>query len=89
MQILAQITWTDWIGLVGTVIILAAYFATQVRYLSSDDLAFPVANLIGAALILFSLWYDFNLASFLLEVSWVLISLVGIVSAIRSRGRRG
>jgi len=84
-----QITWTDWIGLAGTAIILAAYFATQVRYLSSDDLAFPVANLIGAALILFSLWYDFNLASFLLEVSWVAISLVGIVGALRSRGRRG
>ena len=86
---LSSITWTDWIGLAGTALILIAYFATQIRYMSSDDLAFPVFNLIGAALILFSLWYDFNLAFFLLEASWVVISLIGIVGAIRSRGTRG
>jgi hypothetical protein len=45
----------DLAGLVGAVIIMAAYFANQQRWLPSDDWRFPGANLVGASLILVSL----------------------------------
>jgi hypothetical protein len=41
--------------------------------------------LVGALLILISLLYNFNLASAIIEVFWILISLWGIVNWFRSR----
>jgi hypothetical protein len=38
-------------GLVGTTIILVAYFANQQRWLRSEDWRFPAANLLGSMLI--------------------------------------
>jgi len=77
--------WVDVIGSVGTLIVVAAYFATQMRYLNSNDLLFPVANLVGSLLIAYSLTHHFNLASALMEVFWIAISLLGIVQWLRAR----
>jgi hypothetical protein len=44
---------------------------------------FPFLNLIGAAAILCPLiWGQFNLAPFLIETAWVLISIYGIYRAV-------
>jgi hypothetical protein len=37
-----------------------------------------VLNGLGALFILYSLWFDFNLSAFLIELIWLLISLVGL-----------
>jgi hypothetical protein len=71
----------DLAGLVGAVIIMAAYFANQQRWLPSDDWRFPGANLVGASLILVSLWFDWNLPSFVIELAWALVSILGVVRA--------
>ncbi len=83
-HIFTALSWVDFIGTFGTLIVAAAYFATQMRYLNSDDLLFPAANLIGSALIGFSLFFNFNLASALMEVFWIAISLVGIRKALKA-----
>lgn len=77
--------WSDAIGVTGTVITLAAYLATQMRWLNSDDIRFPVINLIGSVMIGISLFFSFNLASALMEVSWMTISLLGIWQWARAR----
>jgi hypothetical protein len=38
-------------------------------------------NTIGAILILISLYYDWNLASFVMEVIWLSLSLYGVINA--------
>jgi hypothetical protein len=81
-----SVTWFDAVGIAGTVMIAATYLATQLRRLSSDELAFPLLNLIGALLILVSLSATFNLASALMEGFWIAISLVGIRRWWRERG---
>lgn len=73
--------YVDVIGTAGTLIVVAAYFGTQMRYINSDDLVFPVLNLVGSLLIGFSLLHNFNLASALMEVFWIAISLLGIFRA--------
>ncbi|MEL6607933.1 MAG: hypothetical protein AAFO93_03385 [Pseudomonadota bacterium] len=78
-------TIADIIGVLGTVFIVAAYFASQVGYMSSQDLAFPVVNLIGACLILYSLMFSWNLPSVLMEGFWIVISIIGIVGHYRRR----
>lgn len=79
----------DTIGIAGVLCILAGYFLIQSGRLTSDDLPFPVMNLVGASLILVSLTHTFNLASFVIELAWIAISLYGIVKILRSRRGSG
>ena len=71
----------DLAGLLGALVIMAAYFANQQRWLLSDDWRFPAANLVGSSLILVSLWFDWNLPSFVIELAWALVSILGVVRA--------
>lgn len=66
---LETLTLADAVGSFGALVVVAAYFATQMRMLNSDDLAFPVVNLVGSILILYSLLENFNLASMLIDSS--------------------
>ncbi|WP_282120956.1 CBU_0592 family membrane protein [Ruegeria atlantica] len=80
-----SLTFVDAIGSFGALIVVAAYFATQMRMMNSDDLAFPMVNLIGSILIVFSLMQNFNLASMLIEGFWIIISVIGIIQYFRLR----
>jgi hypothetical protein len=75
----------DIIGLLGVFLILLAYFLLQIERLASDDLRYPVLNLLGALMILVSLTHTFNLASFVIEIAWIAISLFGIAKILRRR----
>lgn len=77
--------WFDAVGISGVAIILIVYYLLQIERMRSDDLIYSVANLVGALLIVVSLYYRFNLASFVIEVFWILISLIGIVRYFRKR----
>lgn len=88
LEIIGSLGWVDVVGTTGTLIVVAAYFATQLRYLNSDDLLFPAVNLAGSLLIAFSLIFNFNLASALMEVFWIAISIFGIVQCLRQRQTR-
>ncbi len=78
----------DTAGVIGAAIIIAAYFANQQRWLDSEDWRYPSANLIGAALILVSLYADWNFPSAVMEGFWVAISLYGLVKRVGRQGRR-
>ncbi|KIC40336.1 permease [Ruegeria sp. ANG-R] len=80
-----SLTFIDAIGSFGALIVVVAYFATQMRMMNSDDLAFPVVNLVGSVLIVFSLMQNFNLASMLIEGFWIIISVIGIIQHFRLR----
>jgi hypothetical protein len=67
------------IGLAGSVAVLAAYLLLQLGRLGRTDLRFLILNLFGAAGILFSLAFAFNLSATLIEAVWFAISLFGIV----------
>ena len=69
----------DVAGLIGSAIVIIAYFATQAGWFSANDPRFAWANLVGAALIIASLTMDWNLAAFVMEIFWILISIFGLV----------
>ncbi len=75
---MTEFSLSDVIGVCGTLMVGMIYLATQMRWINSDDLMFPLVNLIGSLLIGFSLYHDFNLAAALMEGLWVVISLLGI-----------
>ncbi|NDF12046.1 MAG: hypothetical protein EB060_04425 [Proteobacteria bacterium] len=76
------------LGLLGVGITLLAYYLMQSGKVDGHSVQYPVLNLSGALLILISLLLDWNLASFLINSSWVLISLYGIYLA-RKEAKEG
>jgi hypothetical protein len=75
----------DLLGVIGSLIIIAAYFATQRGWVEASDWRFPLANLIGALLILLSLMVAWNLAAFVMEIFWLAISIYGLVRSATAR----
>lgn len=72
-------------GIIGTAIIVGAYFANQQDWLSSRDWRFTLANLIGALLILSSFYAEWNLPSVVIELFWAAISLYGLLRSLLRR----
>ena len=73
----------DLLGLIGVVIIVVTYLFLQLGKLSSNALAYSLMNAIGASFIVLSLLVNFNLSALLMEVFWVLISLLGVYRYFR------
>ena len=77
---LASLHWPDVAGLVGVIVILAAYAAATTGRLHPKGALSLAANLGGASLILVSLLAGrFNLSAAIVEAAWALIALSGLV----------
>jgi paired small multidrug resistance pump len=74
-------------GVVGSALIMVAYAANQQEWLSARDWRYSVVNLLGALLILWSLYHDWNLAAAVMEIFWVAISLYGLWRALGLKRR--
>lgn len=79
------LTLADLVGTSGTLMVAIAYSLTQLRRLRATDWAFPATNLVGSILISFSLYHHFNLASVLMELFWMVISIFGLYRSIVER----
>jgi paired small multidrug resistance pump len=84
-----NLTWFDLAGFVGVLLIVIAYLLLQLGKLPSSAPAFSLLNAIGAFLVMFSLVFDFNLAAFLMEAFWFLISLFGFLRIVFSQSATG
>lgn len=68
----------DIIGILGVIFILIAYTLFQFERIDPKGFWYSFLNLIGASLILYSLLFSWNLASVIIEIFWILISIYGI-----------
>ena len=75
--------WHDFAGNLGVLLIVGSYFWMQLGRISGQSVAYSLANACGAALILVSLYFDFNLSAVVIEVFWLVISVMGAVLALR------
>lgn len=75
--------WHDFIGNVGVVLIITTYLLLQVGKMQSRQVAYSLINAIGAVFVIVSLYYDFNLSSFIIEIFWLAISSIGIVRFVK------
>ncbi len=78
-------SWHDLAGLIGVGLIVFAYLLLQLNKLPSSAPSFSLLNAIGALLVIVSLIFDFNLAAFLMEAFWFLLSLFGLLRPILSK----
>jgi hypothetical protein len=73
----------DSTGVLGVIILLIAYFLLQTNKLKGRDYSYSCLNLIGSLMILYSVFYSWNLAAFIIEIAWALISLYAIWSRFK------
>ncbi len=75
----------DLLGIAGVSIILITYFLLQIGKIKLEQVLYSFLNLIGSLLIFISLLFSWNLASFIIEVAWIFISLYGIIKSLKRR----
>ncbi len=78
----------DAAGLVGVLLILAAYAGAQAGRLEPRRAPALLMNLAGASLIILSLAFRFNLSAFLMEAAWAVVAIFGLIR-LAVRRRRG
>ena len=67
------------LGGVGVSCFLLAFYMLQKNAWKHDSAIYLMFNLVGALLVLCSLWIDWNLSAFVLEAIWALISIWGLI----------
>ena len=82
---LADFTIIDWLGVLGSLIIAGAYLAVSRGWVDARRPAFNLLNLIGAVLVLTSLYERPNAGAILIEVLWMLIALYALLGIFLRR----
>jgi len=70
------------IGTLGSMLIVVTYLLLQLRRMEVTELRYSFLNAAGAGFILYSLSVEFNLAAFLIESFWLLISFIGLARVL-------
>src|SRR5436305_13209230 len=76
---------SDLAGFIGVLLIVVAYLLLQLDKLPSSSPRYSLMNAAGALLIIVSLVFKFNLSAFIMEVFWLLISLLGLWRSLIAR----
>lgn len=75
------------LGIFGVFLVLLAYLLLQLNKMKADWISYSLLNTVGSALILVSLYYYWNLASGVIEIAWLAISLYGLIKALHKSFR--
>ncbi len=86
MSIFAQLA--DIVGIIGVSLVLLAYYLLSTHRLTAHAMKYQLLNFSGAWLILYSLYFHWNTASVVIEISWITISVLGMYRCYRAK-RRG
>lgn len=79
----------DFVGLIGVSFVVGTYFLSQMGRMAVNQPLYPVLNGLGSLLILVSLYFTFNAASFVIELFWLAISAAGLIRSLRARSKSG
>jgi hypothetical protein len=71
------------IGVVGFLAYALAFGSVQLGLLDGNSTAYSLGNVLAASLVAISLIAEFNLASALIQFSWISIGLTGLVLRAR------
>lgn len=66
-------------GIAGFFFYIFAFGAVQFDWLNGNSTLYSICNIVAASLVAVSLIADFNLASALIQGSWILIGFTGLI----------
>lgn len=76
---------SDHVGIIGVLLTLWGYYLLNMNKVTATSLVYVWLNLVGSSLLLYSLLFHWNLASVLIEIAWIWISLIGLYRALKAR----
>ncbi len=82
-----QISAAEALGLSGAILYSIGYLLAAYDRLPSQSPVYYATKLAAASLVLISLWQDFNLASAVIQVFFIAVSLIGILRHFSPRSR--
>ncbi|MFT5799491.1 MAG: hypothetical protein ACI84R_003568 [Candidatus Azotimanducaceae bacterium] len=68
----------EWMGVAGFICYIVAFGSVQIGKLDGNSTAYSLINVVAASLVAMSLFAEFNLASALIQSSWILIGVTGL-----------
>ena len=90
------LAWYDLAGLLGSAMVLLAFFLLQAGRLGGESIGYQFANLFGAVFILVSIFGPAPalkdvISTTVMQLAWMAISIYGLVRGLRRRlpWRRG
>lgn len=86
---LSAITASDAIGLLGVAAYLLAHGLVQFGRIRLSGTRYAGLNILGSLLLLYSQIGNFNLASFVSQAIWLVLTVAGFWHAARARGAGG
>ncbi len=78
-ELFTDIDLANAIGIVGVSLYIANYTALQTGFVRGQGYVYPTVCLVAACCVLASLMQNFNLSSAVIQVTWIAISIIGIV----------
>ncbi len=73
----------EWVGVAGFVCYILAFGSVQFGKMDGNSTAYSLANIVAASLVAISLFAEFNLASALIQSTWIAVGVVGITLRAR------
>ncbi len=73
------------LGFTGTFLYLLAYGLLCKQSISGDSVTYLVMNLLAASLVCVSLIKYWNAPAFVIQASWILISVYGLINRARNK----
>lgn len=77
----------NWLGYLGVAFYLFSYSLLQAGFLRGSGYLYTIFNLVAATLVLFSLSVSFNLSAAIIQIFWIVISLIGLARMVISNYR--
>ena len=81
-------TLVDLIEIVGSLLILAAFGASQLRKLDAHSVSYLLLNIAGAGILAVIAAAHRSWGFLLLEGTWTVVSTISLISVLRSGGRK-
>lgn len=70
------------VGVAGFLAYIFSFASVQMSWMNGNSLSYTLWNILAASLVGVSLFAEFNLASAMIQTSWVLIGLVGLTRRV-------
>ncbi|RZJ42923.1 MAG: hypothetical protein EON87_13450 [Brevundimonas sp.] len=67
------------LGVIGVLLVIVAYAGATTGRMDATKAPALLLNLIGSMLILWSLFFEFNLSAVLMEGAWALVAVIGLL----------
>lgn len=75
----------DVIGVIGFGLYIGNYAMVTLRHAWGDSIAFFLLNLSAAGCVLIGLMNNFNLASAMIQIFWIVMSFIGVAVRLNRR----